>query len=690
MPVFNNSVPLFDELPTITIDSPYSIITIGTDGDDSLIGTEETDAIDGRGGNDQISGLSKDDAISGNEGDDTIDGNEGNDILFGHQGDDNISGGIGEDVIIGVDPTSGLGTSEKDSLRGDEGEDTFVLGDKNHVYYVDDDPTSSGEEDYGLIVDFTAGEDTIELNGTPDNYLLDFYTDSDGTVKADIVYDPGIAARGELIGILEDVSADLKLTDSSFVYEENDYAVLYNEIFDPLEPLASGTYGSGGIEVIFTDPGGGFNVVPIIQAPEFTLTPIPGFNNPPGGSFTILPGPGFTLNPIISPNVPNVIEGTSNDDILVGTYNRDIIYGYEGNDNLSGLGNDDTIFGGQGDDTISGGQGNDNIEGEEGDDVITGDSGNDVIAGDSGNDNLSGGLGNDTISGGTGEDTISGGEGSDTLEGGDDDDFITGEIGNDTISGGEGNDNLNGQQGNDQINGGLGNDTIAGGQGDDILNGGEGNDILAGTTSNSEQTDEKDVFTGGLGSDRFILGDEIGVYYDDGDPLSLGESDFALITDFNADQDFIQLHGQKEFYYLDFYTTSFGLINAALMYDPGVTARRELISIIENVAVDLTIEDASFLFVDSQSPLQSTSEEPIPSVMMGTAGKDDLTGTDSDDVITGSGGRDHITTGGGNDQIVYTSIRERGDTITDFELGSDVIVMKVQDLLPMLMLVYEG
>nr|MDJ0509911.1 calcium-binding protein [Crocosphaera sp.] len=256
MPIVNYSVPLIDEFPTVNIDSPHSIITIGTDGNDSLTGTEQTDVIDGRDGNDQISGLSKDDAISGNEGNDIINGDEGNDILFGHQGDDIVSGGAGEDVIVGVDPGSGFGTSEKDSLRGDEGEDTFVLGDQNRVYYVDNDPTSVGEEDYGLIVDFTVGEDSIELNGNPDNYLLDFYTTSDGKVNADIVYDPGLAARGELIAILEDVSADLKLTDSSFIYEENDYAVLYDEIFEPLQALEPGTYGTiGSIE--FTNPGGG-------------------------------------------------------------------------------------------------------------------------------------------------------------------------------------------------------------------------------------------------------------------------------------------------------------------------------------------------------------------------------------------------------------------------------------------------
>ncbi|MDJ0842668.1 MAG: calcium-binding protein [Crocosphaera sp.] len=817
----------------------YPVIIIDTDEDNNIAGTYLNDAIDGRGGSDEISGLSGHDAISGNTGDDTINGNEGYDFLIGHQGNDRIAGGTGDDVIVGVDPTSGFGASERDILRGDAGADTFVLGDKNNVYYVDDDTSSVGEEDYGLIVDFTPGEDTIELNGTPDNYLLDFYTTSDGTITADIVYDPGIAARGDLIGILEDVSADLKLTDSSFTYGENDYEVLYNRIFQPLEPLPPGTYFSGGL--IVTDPGVGDGVTirqdfidpPILYNPSFS-----GGNN----GTTI----GIISDPII-PIPPNVIEGTSDDDILIGTENRDIIYGYEGNDHLSGLGDDDTIFGGEGDDTIAGGEGNDSLEGEddndvitggtgedtivggegndslegeedddvitgdggndvigggsgndnlsggadddyivggfgedtiaggegndslegeddddvitgdggddvivggsgndnlsggsdndhitggtgldtitggegddtvtggegndsldggedddvitgdggndvimggsgndnlsggadddrisggEDDDVITGDDGNDLITGDDGNDNLSGGLGNDTLSGGTGEDTITGGEGNDSLEGlddddvitgdggqdkivghggndnlsggadddyvlggigedtiaggegndsldgGEDDDVITGGGGEDTIAGGEGNDNLQGEQENDRINGGLGDDTLIGGEGDDTLNGDEGDDVLVGTTADSQQIDETDFLIGGSGSDRFILGDEIGVYYDDGDPVSLGESDFALIADFNADQDIIQLHGPREFYYLDFYTVLDGVINAALMYDPGVTARRELISIIENVTEDLTLEDGSFVFVgDQEIPSANFENNYVP------------------------------------------------------------------------------
>jgi Ca2+-binding RTX toxin-like protein len=59
----------------------------------------------------------------------------------------------------------------------------------------------------------------------------------------------------------------------------------------------------------------------------------------------------------------------------------------------------------------------------------------------------------------------------------------------------------------------------------------------------------------------------------------------------------------------------------------------------------------------------------------GTSGRDVLTGNDADNILTGFQGQDILTGGGGNDQFVYTSITDAGDTITDFQIGSDKIVI---------------
>ncbi|MBF5038668.1 5'-nucleotidase C-terminal domain-containing protein [Methylophilus sp. 13] len=57
----------------------------------------------------------------------------------------------------------------------------------------------------------------------------------------------------------------------------------------------------------------------------------------------------------------------------------------------------------------------------------------------------------------------------------------------------------------------------------------------------------------------------------------------------------------------------------------------------------------------------------------GTAGRDVLVGTAGDDVINGGLGVDTLTGGAGNDVFVYSSLREAGDTITDFTPYADKV-----------------
>ncbi len=60
-------------------------------------------------------------------------------------------------------------------------------------------------------------------------------------------------------------------------------------------------------------------------------------------------------------------------------------------------------------------------------------------------------------------------------------------------------------------------------------------------------------------------------------------------------------------------------------------------------------------------------------VFNGTPGRDTLIGNDSNNLITGLQGADTLTGGAGSDRFVYTSIRDAGDTITDFVAGTDKI-----------------
>ena len=83
-------------------------------------------------------------------------GGEGNDIIFG---------GKGDDTLAGIDPSAiNPGIGEFDSLTGGEGNDRFLLGDSEKIYY-------SGEGN-AVITDFNSAEDAIVLSGIKDNYSL--------------------------------------------------------------------------------------------------------------------------------------------------------------------------------------------------------------------------------------------------------------------------------------------------------------------------------------------------------------------------------------------------------------------------------------------------------------------------------------------------------------------------------------
>ncbi|MFN6564477.1 MAG: putative Ig domain-containing protein [Nostoc sp. ChiSLP01] len=146
-----------------------------TSGND-IIFVEELTGLDryivnAQGGSDRVIGTNGIELINGGAGNDYLDGKGGADVLLGDGGNDTILGGLGKDIVSGGDGNDRLigwggGTNEIDLLNGDQGADTYVLGDGTSVFYA-----SSGKSDYADILNLQTS-DRIQLKGVANNYSL--------------------------------------------------------------------------------------------------------------------------------------------------------------------------------------------------------------------------------------------------------------------------------------------------------------------------------------------------------------------------------------------------------------------------------------------------------------------------------------------------------------------------------------
>ena len=100
----------------------------------------------------------------------------------------------------------------------------------------------------------------------------------------------------------------------------------------------------------------------------------------------------------------------------------------------------------------------------------------------------------------------------------------------------------------------------------------------------------------------------------------------------------------------------------------------------ETFALELSNLSSGVTFEDNAESISATAtilndDSQPPNEITGTPGRDQLTGASENDKIIGGFGGDSLTGGGGDDQFVYQSIRDVGDIITDFEIGSDQIIL---------------
>jgi len=193
-------------------------VIFGGDGDDILFGSDGNDVISGGAGGDTIDvgngnnvadGGAGRDAIYGGEGNDILSGGADNDEIFGGDGDDVLTGGSGADYIQGEGSTAGdetvdgniyLVTSD-DVILGDEGNDTFVIGDEEDATGViiegrvseldnaGDDARYVEVEEDETTGDATAVDTTTGLTVVLDDQEMSEQTETD--VRLNIVTRPG-------------------------------------------------------------------------------------------------------------------------------------------------------------------------------------------------------------------------------------------------------------------------------------------------------------------------------------------------------------------------------------------------------------------------------------------------------------------------------------------------------------------
>ncbi len=119
-------------------------------------------------------------------------------------------------------------------------------------------------------------------------------------------------------------------------------------------------------------------------------------------------------------------------------------------------------------------------------------------------------------------------------------------------------------------------------------------DILIGVDPNSTNSgvEEIDTLTRGGVPNYFLLGDATKVYYNDSDPNTIGNSDYALTTDFMT-QDVIELKGTVADYVLAENYTLGSMTDTAIFFDDSVD---ELIGFVQEV-VGLNLNGNDFGFV---------------------------------------------------------------------------------------------
>ncbi len=422
--------------------------------------------------------------------------------------------------------------------------------------------------------------------------------------------------------------------------------------------------------------------------------------------------------------------------LYAGTSDNDVLYGTVAGESIQGGFGDDTLYGGDGSDTLVGGSGNDVVDGDEGvdtadyntsiDPVIVNLSvttaqavsianGADIfldienLVGSAFNDSLTGDANANRLVGGTGNDVVSGNAGNDLLDAGDGNDTVGGSLGDDTVWGGNGDDSINGGQNNDYLDGGAGDDLFVAMAGDDTLVGDSGvdtanygtateaivvnlNTTVAQTISASSGTDLlsgienligsafNDSLNGdananrldGLAGNDSVAGNSGNDYLDLGDGNDTAAGGMGDDTVVGGNGDDVLSAGQGN----DFIDGGAGndvgtgmIGNDTMLGGDGVDTAN-FGSSTDGVTVNLSVLTAQYISAVSGTDTLSGFENAT-----GSPYADTLTGDANANQLEGLAGADTLTGGLGADNFRFGSPADGNDTITDFLVGVDKLVV---------------
>jgi Ca2+-binding RTX toxin-like protein len=557
----------------------------------------------------------------------TLLGTEFEDFTFGTDGDDRLEGQAGNDYLLG------------------KGGDDYLDGGADNDFLVED---VEGATSFG---------NDIYIGGTGIDRLSYFASTGDLTVDLrlqGVAQNTGVTGTDTISGIEHITATNQNDTltgteDANWFWTFAGNDVLSGGGGDDLFTVASGNKiingGTGSDTVQVFDQSSN----PVYTSAGITVSlQLQGTAQATGiGSWTLT-------------NVENLVGGGGND-TLTGDNGNNVILGDLGNDRLTGSGGDDVLVGDGTMRLVGSNSGplvfDENPGSAGGDDYLDGGTGNDRLVGNGGNDTLLGGAGDDQLMGGEGADILDGGEGRDIasyanasssvaayltwaagnsgeaagdthiaiedLVGSAFADVLSGNAASNALYGGAGSDYLFGREGQDYLVGGAGNDVLSGGDGNDLLDGGEGMDVA---------------------------------YYRD-----------AAATIFN-----VAVHGNKQ-----------GMVDG----------RAYGISIDVNNSINNFGEAAFDQLVNIENIWGSRyddvirGDDAVGGQIYGFEGNDILDGRGGNDIFYGGTGSDTMTGGAGADDFFYLSWNdhynqfgtleayEGGDTITDFQHGTDHVIV---------------